>query len=178
MQEKLFPASVVDTFLADNSKTPDFIRKHNAYYLMPQNYNQTDFYWSGTPEALSNLKDLQTCALAQPWMSFLSLNSTYTKAVPTEAYIGFNSSALLCSWSLSKSNFYTGQMNSPGYDCRNDTVPESIRPIWNNTFYNPKCRGWFQSQRSKSSEAYVSDSYQFANTNKVGMTSCAPISNY
>lgn len=143
MQDKLYTASIAETFLKENEKNPDFIRKHNAYYLMPEIYNQTDFYWSGTPEALKNLKDLQLCALAQPWMSFLSLNSTYTKAVPTEAYIGFNSSSLMCSWSLSPSNFFNTPMTTAGYDCHSDNVPESIRPFWQNNFYSPKCRGWF-----------------------------------
>lgn len=64
MQEKLFPSEVSKTFFEENEKNPDFIRKHNAYYIMPEVYNQTDYYWSGTVESLKNLKDLQLCALA------------------------------------------------------------------------------------------------------------------
>ena len=99
MKDKLYAAESTPEFLA-GAKNDDFIRDHLSYYVMPDHYNQTNFFWTDDVDAKFNLRHLQTCALAQPFMSYLSLNSTYTQAVPVEAYIGFIRSGLMCSWTL------------------------------------------------------------------------------
>jgi len=57
MKDKLYTAESHAEFVA-GSKNDDFIRDHLSYYVMPTNYNQTNFYRTKDLDAQLNLKHL------------------------------------------------------------------------------------------------------------------------
>lgn len=63
-------------------------------------------------------------------MSYLSLNSTYSRAIPHEAYIGFDHSSLMCGYTLEKYDFFTKPLDLPDYVCPAFEVSPKVQDVW------------------------------------------------
>lgn len=159
MANKLVSADLYEKFHKENSNKPGIMNNYLSYYLMPIPYNQTDFFWMQDSESQLNLKHLQTCALSQVFISNLALNSSYTKAVPSEAYIGFNRSGLFCDWTSSSRSFFTQPLDTRGYECPSSMVSPKIKSQWSSSYYSPLCRTWFKGQKEGSLSSYVTSPY-------------------
>lgn len=155
MKQKLYSAEREAEFFEGNKLGTDGILDRNAYLVVHYPYNQTDYFWVDDPEARANLKDLQTCALANPYMSHLSLNSSYTRAVKLEAYMGFDNSGLFCVNSATPTRYFTDILRSPGYSCPSENVNIKLRENWNEQNYSPHCRDWFTTQKKNFSNNLV-----------------------
>lgn len=122
----------------------EFKRKRSAYYVLPQWYNQTEFFWMNNVESQRNLKSLQQCALSLPYISYLSLNSSYTHSQSWEAYIGFETTGVLCTWTQDAQSVFHSKMKPEDYFCPAANVTEYLRDVWDEKWYSVLCRGWFK----------------------------------
>ena len=67
--------------------------------------------------------------------------------------------------------------NNVEYDCPADKFPHEY-PEWNNKWYSPLCRSWYNDQKSKPKQNTLGDLYVFANGSVFGLTPCAPVVKY
>ena len=83
-------------------------------------------------------------------------------------------SAIFCNGPSRFSSLFINELNITDYFCPVDLLPYEY-PDWNEKWYSPVCRGWYQEQFKKQDQNIITDLYIYADGIEYGVTTCAPI---
>jgi len=75
---------------------------------------------------------------------------------------------------LSVMPFFGNPLENSEYVCEQKELGFAY-PNWNKKWYSPKCRPWFKNQLASPNQTTVSDLYVFSDSDRFGLTECAPI---
>lgn len=93
----------------------------------------------------------------------------FTDLKKTENYMGFES-GIYCTYPNPKEDYLTSyDINS----CDNDFYKETYKPATVPTYFDPRCRPWYQDVYKKKT-TYIQKPYRFV-TGEQGITSCVPL---
>ena len=80
---------------------------------------------------------------------------------------------VMCSTPLQEESHFSNPMNDDDYICPAESLPLDY-PNWDEKWYSPLCRGWFQDQQASPYVSTMTDLYVYTDFETVGMTQCVP----
>ena len=89
--------------------------------------------------------------------------------------MGLENSAMMCSVPLSDEDFFSEPISVDDYSCPQSSLPLEY-PNWNEKWYSPVCREWYQDQKKTPYKASMTDLYTYS-TQEIGLTQCVPMVN-